>query len=155
MDWQGSHHSQKKISDTKAHKIECWLACKLRPSWCNTLGCSSSQWTPWKGWSLIWHWHTQKECKIKRTKTKSPYIMIIVFTRLLGLILATNSLFNTSPSSLDLLLEIAYWSKLLVDLEGLPLVFEIAYWSEILTLVVGDTLNFYWMDILLNWIKPN
>ena len=55
-----------------------------------------------------------------------------VITTLLGLILATNSLFNTSPSSLDLMVEIAYWSKILVELKGLPLVFEIAYWSKIL-----------------------
>ena len=155
MDWQESHHS-KKNSDTKAHEIECWLACKLRPSWCNTPECLSSQWTPWKGWS--WNGNlTLIDCKIEKAKTKSSYIVIIVITTLLGLILATNSLFNTSPSSLDLVLDIAYWSKIPVHLESLQLVFEIAYWSKILVDLESRPLKcstWAWSDIQQGWHGP-
>ena len=105
----------------------------------------------------IWHWQALKNVRLNQQKRNPPYYCDNCFTTLLGLILATNSLFNTSPSSLDLVVEIAYWSKLLVDLEGLPLVFEIAYWSKMLVDLESLPLKYStwaWSDIPRGWHGP-
>ena len=79
----------------------------------------------------IWHWQALKNVRLNQQKRNPPYYCDNCFTTLLGLILATNSLFNTSPSSLDLVFEIAYRSKVTVHLESLPLKCSTWAWSDI------------------------
>ena len=86
-------------------------------------------------------WPALKNVRLNQQKRNPPYYCDNCFTTLLGLILATNSLFNTSPSSLDLVLEIAYWSKILVHLKSLPfLSLKCSTWA--------------WSDIPRGWHGP-
>ena len=104
----------------------------------------------------IWHWQALKNVRLNQQKRNPPYYCDNCFTTLLGLILATNSLFNTSPSSLDLVVDIAYWSKILVHLESLQLVFEIAYSSKILVDLDSRPLKCStWYPTRLAWPSPS
>ena len=91
---------------------------------------------------LVLKWKSDIDTySFRKTLKDPPDYQIIVITTLLGLILATNSLFNTSPSSLDLVLEIAYWSKILVHLEWL-------LWPMI-------DLSLIWYPTRLAWPSPS
>ena len=90
----------------------------------------------------IWHWQALKNVRLNQQKRNPPYYCDNCFTTLLGLILATNSLFNTSPSSLDLVVEIACWSKNLLTLKD----FHWNYWPELdlISHEVGMALPLRW-----------